>query len=141
MIEHVPSCARGRGLTCTCGADEANNQWPTTTPFAPPSDTQGTGAKFDGGKDRWSLLMKGCASAVRGVVQILTFGAQKYSADSWQTVPNGYDRYKDALYRHLHAIESGEFFDKESGKPHWHHLACNALFCATLWERDYDPED
>lgn len=106
-----------------------------------PKAVQGTGAKYDAGKPMWGLLMHGCAKAVAGVVAILTFGASKYSANSWQTVPDGYSRYKDAMYRHLHAIESGEFIDPESGKPHWHHVACNVLFCSELWERDNVKSD
>lgn len=96
---------------------------------------QGVGMKYDGGKPLWSLLMEGCARSVAGVVSILTFGARKYAPNSWQTVPDGYNRYRDALYRHLHAIERGETHDEESGLPHWHHLLCNAHFCAELDER------
>lgn len=69
---------------------------------APPS-----GLKDDGGKPRWSLLMRGCANALQAVVRVLTFGAQKYADDSWQGVQNGQQRYRDALYRHLNAIERG----------------------------------
>lgn len=86
------------------------------------------GMKFDGGKPQWTLLMRGCHAALAGVVAVLTFGAKKYSADSWKQVENGEIRYRDALYRHLSAIEGGEFVDPESGLPHWDHIACNAMF-------------
>lgn len=104
-----------------------------------------TGMKFDGGKAKWSLLMRGLSSSLEGVVAVLGFGAQKYAADSWQQVDNGYERYKDALYRHLARIEqngigavdidmqpdgNGGYVDKGSGLLDWFHVACDALFCA-----------
>ena len=89
---------------------------------------RGAGLKFDGGKGRWTLMMQGCASALAGVVNVLGFGAKKYAAHSWKQVENGEERYRDALYRHLHAIERGEEIDPESGLPHWDHLCCNAMF-------------
>lgn len=93
-----------------------------------------SGLKYDGGKPRWTLLTRGCALALQGVVAVLTFGANKYAADSWQDVPNAEERYRDALYRHLAAIEQyGPLsVDPESGLLHWYHVACNALFLATF---------
>jgi len=93
---------------------------------------QGIGLKFDGGKPRWSLLMQGLPSFLTGIAEVLTFGAKKYQAHSWRGVPEGYERYRDALYRHLNAIERGEYIDPESGLPHWHHVGCNAGFCSEL---------
>jgi hypothetical protein len=90
------------------------------------------GLKFDAGKDRPTLLMQGCSRALSGVIKVLTFGAKKYAADSWKQVENGKDRYRDAMYRHLAAIESGEVLDPESGLPHWDHVACNVLFLSEL---------
>lgn len=107
---------------------------PQLPPVAAPS-SRGSGLKYDSGKARWSLLMQGCASALAGVVSVLDFGAKKYSAHSWQAVENGEERYRDALYRHLHAIESGEEIDPESGLSHWDHLCCNALFLSSLAKR------
>lgn len=90
------------------------------------------GRKDDGGKAPWSLLMRGCALALAGVLTVLMFGARKYASDSWQRVENGEERYKDALYRHLHSIELRGFMsrDAETGLLEWFHVACNALFLA-----------
>lgn len=95
--------------------------------------------KADAGKPRWSLLMTGCASALAGVVRVLTFavrataeGGKGYLPHSWKEVPNATERYKDALHRHLNKIEQGETHDDESGELHWHHVATNALFLAEL---------
>jgi hypothetical protein len=91
--------------------------------------------KYDGGKPRMDLLLSGCPNALEQVSQILTFGAEKYAAHSWQTVPQGEDRYLAALLRHLTAHGKGEVNDPESGMSHLAHAACNALFILELEAR------
>lgn len=110
------------------------------TTFAPLELPRGTatGVKLDTGKVEMSLLMQGCAYAVRKVAEILTFGAKKYTRNGWQTVPDAERRYTDALYRHMNAIHSGELTDPESGLPHMAHVACNAMF---LLELSNDKKD
>lgn len=90
------------------------------------------GMKYDGGKARMALLFDGCPNALEAVGQVLTFGAQKYAAHSWQTVPEGEERYKSALLRHLLAVGKGEEIDPESNLHHLAHAACNALFILEL---------
>lgn len=75
-------------------------------------------------KDRWELLP---LSVLKHVVKVYTFGAEKYSDNSWQNLPDGFQRYKAAALRHLTAHEEGEIFDKESGLHHMAHFAWNAL--------------
>jgi len=94
--------------------------------------TTGTGMKYDGDKPRMELLVQGCPNALEQVGTVLTFGAKKYAAHSWQTVPGGDDRYLAALLRHLTAIGKGEQNDPESGLSHLAHVACNALFILEL---------
>lgn len=93
--------------------------------------SNGLGAKFDGGKLLFSLLTRSLAGPVRVVVAVLTYGANKYAAESWQLVPDARRRYEDALDRHLSQWRLGEDFDDESGLHHLGHAACNALFL--LW--------
>ena len=93
---------------------------------------RGSGLKYDGGKSRWTLLMQGFPKALAGLVGVLDFGAKKYEAHSWRGVENGYERYRDALYRHLNAIERGELVDPESGLPHWDHVMFNVAACSEL---------
>lgn len=96
--------------------------------------------KHDAGKLRWSLLRGSMTRALEGVLSVLEFGAKKYKEDSWLTVPNAKRRYRDALDRHLAAIDKGEQVDEESGKPHLFHVACNALFLAELECREQPTE-
>lgn len=81
--------------------------------------------KFDAGKPRMWLLP---FVSLYEIARVLTFGAKKYAAHSWQTVPDGEERYTNALLRHLTSIQEGETHDKESGLLHWSHVGCNALF-------------
>lgn len=87
------------------------------------------GVKLDTGKPRWDLLPW---RALRGVVDVLTFGAKKYCDNGWQSVPGGRSRYTAALLRHLAAHEQGEVLDPDSGLPHLAHVATNALFLLHL---------
>ena len=86
------------------------------------------GLKYDEGKLRWDLLPIDC---VEDVVKILTFGAEKYTDNSWQEVENGKDRYFAALMRHLSASRQGELKDEESNLSHLAHAMCNVVFL--LW--------
>lgn len=86
------------------------------------------GQKFDEGKPRWDLLLVSLGTEVAEVVDILTFGAQKYKEDNWQKVPKGKARYLAAAMRHIMARIRGERLDKESGKHHMAHAVCCLLF-------------
>lgn len=90
------------------------------------------GMKFDGGKPRMDLLLDGCPNALLRVSEVLTFGAEKYAAHNWKTVPDGPARYKAALLRHVTAHAMGEINDQESGLPHLSHAACCLLFMLEL---------
>lgn len=115
-------------------------------PYDPSSDVEVVqpvatgpgGMKYDGGKPRMALVFDGMPRALEAVGQVLTFGAQKYAAHSWQTVPEGEERYKSALLRHLTAVGRGEELDSESGLHHLAHAACNALFILELELRKRD---
>lgn len=86
------------------------------------------GRKADENKLRYSLIPP---VTLKGMAEILTFGAEKYAPNNWQLVPNAETRYLDALYRHLEAWRSGEIIDTESGFNHLKHVLCNASFL--LW--------
>lgn len=85
------------------------------------------GAKLDAGKNRIGLVVGGFSNALQAVSEIGTYGANKYSDNGWKSVPDGVNRYTDALYRHLLKESSGELADKESGFLHAAHAAWNAL--------------
>jgi hypothetical protein len=89
------------------------------------------GKKFDNGKPRWSLLPW---REVQQIVDVLTFGAEKYDVDNWKHVDNYVDRYSSALMRHLTAWFQGERRDRESGFSHLAHAGCCLLFL--MWKNN-----
>jgi hypothetical protein len=89
------------------------------------------GVKLDNGKLLMSLIP---VEALTGLAEVLTFGAQKYTPNGWQTVPNGEQRYMDALLRHYCSYRSGEINDPESGLSHLKHMLTNIAFLVWLEE-------
>lgn len=87
--------------------------------------TEKVGVKHDNGKINWSLLP---LAILEPIVRVLMFGAEKYSPNGWQTVPDGEQRYFSAMMRHIAAYQSGEAIDQDSGLPHIAHVCCNAIF-------------
>ncbi len=85
------------------------------------------GVKHDQGKLRVGLVVTGFARALEAVSEIGTYGARKYTDDGWVSVPDGVERYTDAMLRHFLAEAKGEERDQESGLLHAAHAAWNAL--------------
>ena len=94
--------------------------------------------KKDSGKTRWDLVPW---EEVEPLAEILTFGAEKYGDNTWQTIPDGPKRYKAALFRHLVAWCKGEKLDPESGLPHLAHAMCNIVFLMHFEKRDEKKND
>ena len=84
--------------------------------------------KYDNDKLKYHLIP---AKELEQIVQIFTFGANKYGENNWQKCDD-INRYVDALYRHLEAWRKGEKMDLESGKSHLAHVAVNAIFVLYL---------
>ena len=87
-------------------------------------DQHTPGAKLDAGKVRLGLVLGGFRNALVEVGKVGTFGAAKYSDNGWLEVPNGEERYTDALFRHLLGDEE---VDSESGLLHLAHACWNLL--------------
>jgi hypothetical protein len=92
-------------------------------------DCEIVGLKYDTGKVRWDLIPLDCTE---GVAKVLTFGAAKYSDNSWQNLESAEDRYYAAMMRHFIAMRRGEYLDSESGLPHKFHFLTNAYFLTWL---------
>ena len=89
--------------------------------------------KHDMGKPRFELVPP---SAIRGMAEALTYGAEMHYPFSWQKVESV--RFLGALMRHLDAYRMGEEIDKESGIPHLVLMMTNAAF---LLEKGYVPTE
>ena len=86
------------------------------------------GLKYDAGKLRYDLVPP---HAIKAIADVLTYGADKYAPNSWQTVSDGETRYTAAMMRHFEAYREGEELDPETGKSHLSHCLCNLAFL--LW--------
>lgn len=86
--------------------------------------------KHDNGKLRWSLLP---FDAVCEVVWVLQYGADKYGADNWRKCDN-WDRYFDAMMRHIVEWRTGIHSDPETGRSHLAHAA--ACLIMLIWAEE-----
>lgn len=92
-------------------------------------------------KLRWDLLP---LKEIEKIVKVYTAGSEKYGENTWQSLPNGYDRYKAALFRHLLEYEKGHEVDEETGCEHLSQVAWNAIammHCAPKWETESFKEN
>jgi len=84
--------------------------------------------KYDSGK---SPVFRGAIAyfpnALEAVARVSEFGARKYAWNGYLHVPDGINRYTDALARHLLAEAKGELCDVDSKLPHDWHSAWNGL--------------
>jgi hypothetical protein len=95
-------------------------------------DESKKGVKYDQGKLMMRLIPH---EAIVGLAEVLTFGANKYTPNGWQTVPDAENRYEDALLRHIYARKAGELTDPESGLSHLKHALTNLAFLVYLEEQ------
>jgi hypothetical protein len=86
--------------------------------------SKGQGLRFNKGKLRYDLVHP---KAFEDFVQVLTDGANKYYDRNWERGLS-WTSVLASLKRHIAAIERGEDYDKESGRLHIAHAACNVHF-------------
>ena len=101
-------------------------------------DPHDGGAKLDAGKTQAGVLSD-FSLALLAVADVGTFGANKYCRGGWQEVPNGVERYTDALWRHL-LKEKHNALDEDSELLHASHMAWNALARLELMLRSLNEE-
>jgi hypothetical protein len=92
---------------------------------------RGDELKFDRGKPMWDLIP---LEQIEKIVEVLTFGANKYAKDKWKEVPDAKERYFASLMRHLTKWRFNEDKDSESGLSHLAHAACCLIFL--MWFED-----
>lgn len=86
--------------------------------------------KIDGVKLPYELLP---AKALHEVVQVLDFGASKYSPNGWRNLgKNDLPKLLGAALRHVFAYHLGEKNDKETGIDHLAHAVCDLMFIQEL---------
>lgn len=100
------------------------------------------GAKLDNGK---APVFRGAVGyfprALREVSKVSSFGASKYTWMGWLNVPDGINRYSDAMVRHLLSESEGEDCDADSGLAHAAHCAWNSLARLELMLKEKEKTD
>lgn len=91
---------------------------------------KGSGERKNANKPRHDLLHP---VATAGIVDVLTFGSQKYAERNWE-LGMDWSKVIASLKRHLAAIENGEDYDPESGLLHIDHVQCNAHFLSAYYK-------
>lgn len=128
-------------MKCTCGGSGPPPNFHTpwcslalrpqeADPFGVPANTPG--AKLDAGKIRAWLCVGGFSRALAAVADVTTKGAVKYTPNGWKEVPNGQERYMDAMVRHMLALGRGEQVDTDTQCLHLAQVAWNALAALEL---------
>lgn len=86
------------------------------------------GAKMDSGK---SPVMQGALHyfprAIKAVSDVSLVGAKKYAWKGWESVPDGVNRYGNALARHILAEETEGLIDADTDSLHAAQVAWNSL--------------
>lgn len=96
-----------------------------------------SGTKYDVLKTRLDLLP---FEALEEIGKVMHSGAVKYGDYNWKQGMK-WSRLLAALLRHIFAWAIGEDNDKETGRSHLAHAACNLLFLLTYELLDLGEDD
>jgi hypothetical protein len=100
------------------------------------------GAKLDAGK---APVLRGAFQyfprALEHVARVSAKGAAKYAWNGWEDVPDGFNRYSDAMGRHiLKEITEGDYDIADTGELHAAQVAWNALARLELKLREQEQQ-
>lgn len=99
------------------------------------------GIKYDTGKPLVGTLCRIFPNALLEVGKCIEFGTHKYpEVDNWQRVDDAFNRYQDAMIRHLLKHNIGKELDEETNLLHLSHMVWNALAILELYIRSKDNE-
>lgn len=106
--------------------------------ISPKSD----GVKYDTGKPLVGTLCRIFPNALLEVGKCIEFGTHKYpEVDNWQRVDDAFNRYQDAMIRHLLKHNTGKEIDEETGLYHLSHMVWNALAILELYIRSKENDN
>lgn len=100
------------------------------------SDDKGTGARYNSGKPKLSLIP---LTTLYDEARVWEYGEKKYKAWNW-TKGMQWSVPLECALRHLARWQAGEENDEESGLPHLAHAMCN-LRMLTLYAKTYTEGD
>jgi hypothetical protein len=100
------------------------------------SDAKGTGARYNNGKPRLSLIPM---VTLYDEARVWEYGQKKYKAWNWAKGMDWSVPFECAM-RHMAKWQAGEENDEESGLPHLAHAMCN-LRMLTLYSKTFKEGD
>lgn len=104
-------------------------------------DSHTAGAKLDAGKSPiWQGALAYFPRAISAVARVSAIGARKYAWKGWESVPDGINRYSNALGRHFGA-EGYEDIDADTGCLHAEQVAWNSLARLELILKEKEERD
>lgn len=112
-----------------------NDSEKTQTSSAALGDLAGppyNGPKEKEGKPDWSIFP---FDEAQYVLEVFEHGAKKYSAPFTYRKLVSPNDLLSASIRHLVEIQNGRNYDRESGRPHWAHVAANSLMALSHWRK------
>jgi len=123
-------------------AEIVRNGHPVKNEADPNGMSQHTpGAKMDAGK---APVFQGALAyfplAIKAVSMVSLVGAKKYAWKGWEAVPDGFNRYSDALGRHLLAETTEGPVDADTQQFHAAQVAWNALARLELFLREQETK-
>ena len=83
------------------------------------------GLKDDKNKLRYDLIT---VESIKGMAEVLTYGAKKYKPNSWQNLEDGINKHYAATMRHIMKWRSGEENDEDTNLHHLKHAMTNLMF-------------
>lgn len=95
------------------------------------------GLRYNKDKSKWSLADY---DALKPMIDVLEFGAKKYSPNNWKGGLSVTDTI-ESLLRHTYALLKGEDNDSESNLPHTGHILCNAMFLSYMLQFKKEKDD
>jgi hypothetical protein len=97
------------------------------------------GAKMDAGKvPVFQGIFDYFPRALKAVAMVSAIGARKYAWKGWEQVPDGFNRYSNALGRHLLAESIEGPIDSDTGRFHAEQVAWNALARLEIFLRELE---
>lgn len=90
---------------------------------------------YNDSKTKYSVIFRNFSNAMKGIIAVHLYGAQKYSEDGYKDLPD--EQFLDAAYRHLEDIAKGNLRDIESQEHHISHALWNiAVLAERIAKRD-----
>lgn len=122
------STCRYDGEEAVCFTCHGFDKWENIPVQSPDQKAKADAGKLD--------LTQVPLQIIEDIAEVREYGNKKYhDPDNWKTVD--IQRYRAALFRHfIEYLRDPQGVDKESGIPHYKHMACNMAFICEMERKE-----